>query len=140
MTDHDLRALDRHALVMAIWLAFGFVAAMLFEYGLAAGGWPSIAGGFASVVIAFIGHIIVNTVLGTSFTPKEVALGLVSYLCALVAFGVAVLVSPAFSAANFLAIILGLIALPVVVIFYMVTNFGVLGAFEAFDVIRRFRS
>ena len=32
------KSLDRHALVMAIWLAFGFVALALFDVGLAYGG------------------------------------------------------------------------------------------------------
>lgn len=140
MADRDLQALDRHALVMSVWLPAGLVAATLFKFGFAAGGWPCVAGGFAAVIVGFVGHVIVNAVCGTVFTSKEVGLGLVLYVAALVAFGIAVLLSPSFRVANFLPLCLGFILLPVAVVFYMITHFGVRGAFESFDVIRRFRS
>ena len=61
----ELDALDRHALVMTIWLPFVMVAATAFHYGFGAGGWPFIAAGFAVLIAAFVGHVIVNVSLGT---------------------------------------------------------------------------
>jgi hypothetical protein len=140
MTERDADMLDRHALVTAIWLPFGLVAAALFKIGVAAGGWPFVGGGFAVIIVAFAAHVIVNAAYGTFFTPKEVGLGLVLYATALFAFGIAVLLSPSFRAASFLSLSLGFIAVAIVVVFYMITHVGVRRAFESFDVIRRFRA
>jgi hypothetical protein len=132
-------ALDRHALVMAVWLALGFVAAMLFGHGFRTGGNYFTIAGFIAIVAGFIGHIIVNAVYATRFSPRELALGLVIYAAALVAFGLATLLAPGFAAKNFLTLSLGLVAVGMVVVFYMITHFGLRGVFDAFDVIGDFR-
>ncbi|MGE0213559.1 MAG: hypothetical protein AB7S41_17865 [Parvibaculaceae bacterium] len=134
-----MQAIDRHALVMTIWLSFGLVAASLFEYGFGAGGVFFVLAGFVVVLAAFAGHVIVNVVHRTTFTPRELALGLVIYAAALVSFGLATLLAPGFAARNFLPLSLGFLALFAVVVFYMVTHFGVRRVFDAFDVIRDFR-
>ena len=132
-------ALDRHALVMSIWLALGFIAIALFSYGFGAGGTPFIAAAFAVILIGFIGHVIVNAVYATTFTPGELALGLVLYAAALVAFGLATLLAPGFGARGFVPTSLGLVAVSAAVIVYMVIHFGVRRSFNAFDVVRQFR-
>lgn len=132
-------ALDRHALVMALWLPLGFAAAVLFHAGLASGRPVLVLGAFGVVAAAFLAHVIVNAVLGTRFTTRELALGLVLYGGALLGFGLAVLLSPAFAARAFLPVSGGLLMIFGVVVFYMITHFGARGAFEGFDVIRRFR-
>jgi len=132
------QSLDRHALVMTIWLSFGLVGVALFDYGLGAGGTPFILAAFGAVLAAFVGHVIVNAVHGTTFTPRELALGLVLYAVSLVAFGLAILLSPGFAANHFVPISLGLMAVFASVVFYMITHFGARRAFDAFDVIRDF--
>jgi hypothetical protein len=139
MPARDVEALDRHVLVMAVWLPFAFAAAALFHYGLGAGGWPFLAAGFAALIAAFAGHVIVNVALGTLFTPREVALGLLLYGVGLAVFGFAVLLSPGFRDANALPLSLGFISTAVAVVFTMVTWLGIRDAFKSFDVIRRFR-
>lgn len=134
------QALDRHALVMAIWLAFGFVAIVLFHYGTGTGGLPFILAAFGVILAAFVGHIIVNAVYATTFTARELALGLVFYAGALVACGLAALFVPGFGARNVLPLSLGFGAIFVGVTFYMITHFGVRRVFDAFDVIRDFRA
>ncbi len=94
---------------------------------------------FAVVIAAFVSHVIVNVTLGTLFTPKEVALGLIVYAAGLLAFGFAMLLSPSFRSAAALAVSVGFLGTAAVVIFTMITWLGVRGAFNAFDVIRRFR-
>jgi hypothetical protein len=139
MSTRDLDALDRHALVLAVWLPLMLVAAALFHYGIGRGGWPFVGAAFAVVIAAFVGHVIVNVTLGTLFTPKEVALGLLVYGAGLLAFGFAMLLSPSFRSAAALAVSVGFLGTAAVVIFTMVIWLGVRGAFNAFDVIRRFR-
>lgn len=134
-----LAVLDRHALVMAVWLPAGFVAAVLLVRGWLVIQPFALAGGFAVVLAGFAGHVIVNAATGTRFTPREVALGLVLYAGGLLVFLLASLFGAPAARALFVPLTLGFIALAAGVIFYMVTHFGVRGAFEAFDVIRDFR-
>jgi hypothetical protein len=140
MADRKLDTVDRHALVLAVWLGFGAVAAALVELGLGRHSWMVAGGGFAAVIAAFICHVIVNAVCGTPFSPREVALGLVGYVAALIGFALAALLSAGFRDDFFLPGSLGFMAVFAAVVFYMITHLGLRRAFESFDVIRRFRS
>ncbi|MFM9860617.1 hypothetical protein RUR49_19330 [Pseudoxanthobacter sp. M-2] len=131
--------LDRHALVVAVWLAGGFVAATLLSIGLDRGSFVLTLSAFGAALAAFIGHVIVNEVFRTVFTSRELGLGLVAAVAGLVAIGLGGLVSPEFRASGFLPASLGLIGLATAVVVYMLIRHGVRGAFDAFDVIRDFR-
>lgn len=131
--------LDRHALAMAIWLSLGLVAAALFSYGFGAGGELSILLAFAALIAAIAGHVIVNAFYRTTFTARELALGLVLYAAGLVAFGLAVILGRRFADQHLVAMSVGFLALFAAVLFYMITHFGVRWVFEAFDVISDFR-
>jgi hypothetical protein len=139
MSIRALDALDRHALVIAVWLPLLLVAAAVFHYGFGAGGWPFITAGFAVLIAAFAGHVIVNVALGTQFTPKEVALGLVVYCTGLLAAGFATLVSAVFRSHYAMPVSLGFLGTATVVILTMILWLGLRGAFDSFDVIRRFK-
>src|SRR5262249_45286070 len=139
MSTRELDALDRHALVMAVWLPLILVAAMAFYYGFGAGEWQFICAGFAILIAAFAGHVIVNVILGTRFTVREVALGLVVYCAAALAVGFAMLLSPGFRTEFALAVSLGLLGTAAAIIITMILWLGLRGAFESFDVIRRFK-
>lgn len=129
--------LDRHALVMAIWTPPAFVAAVLLHKGLVYGGNWWIFAGFAALIAAFSGHIIINAVLGTGFSTGERALGMVAFAAALVALIGTELFGPAEAAARvFLPVVAGLASLVAAVIAYLVIAFGPRGAFDRFDVIR----
>ena len=138
--DEDIETLDRHALVLTIWLTAGLIAATLFHFGAGAGGSAFIFAAFAIVAAAFVGHVIVNVVLGRDFGARELALGLVFYAVALLAFGVATLLSPDFAARAFWATSLGFVGLSAIFVVYLVTKSGARSAFESFDVIRSFRA
>jgi hypothetical protein len=135
-----LEALDRHALVVSIWLSAGLIATTLFHFGLGRGGAPFILAAFAAIVAAFVGHVIVNAVLSVDFTAHELALALVLYGAALIAFAGAALLSRQFAATALLPTSLGLIAIFVVFVFYRIVHSGLRPAFEAFDAIRSFRA
>ena len=134
------QALNRHALVMTVWLSAGLVAATVFHYGLGPGGVPFLLAAFGVVLCGFVGHIVVNVVSGVAFTSRELALGLVLYAVALVAFVFATLVVPGFGSRAFLPGSAGFVLVFVVVVFYLVTTAGVRGAFDAFDVVRSFKA
>lgn len=134
--DEAEERLDRHALVVAVWLAAGAVAAVLFHMGFGAGGLLWLAGGFAALLAGFAGHVIVNAVLGTNFTPRELALGLVAMLVALLGLMLATLLVDGFSERFFLPVTAGIVSLVAAVVLTLVTRFGPRRAFEVFDVIR----
>jgi hypothetical protein len=131
-----INRLDRHALVMAVWLPLGFVALTLIHRGFAAGqGWW-VAAGFAPLLLGFATHLIINAVTGISFTSREVSLALSGYALALLALVFSVLLTPGFATTFLLPVGAGMIVLAGAVIFYMVTSFGLRRAFDLFDVIR----
>ena len=138
MTDREIKSLDRHALVMALWLGFAFLAVTLLKFGIDNTNWWALSLGFASVLAGFIAHVLMNIVFKTLFTPKEVALGLSVFAICLLWFGLAVIFYPQHRLSLFLPIALGFVGLTAAVIFTMITWLGVRGAFESFDVIRRF--
>lgn len=133
--DADER-LDRHALVIALWLSAGFAALVLFAHGFGAGGPVWLAGGFGALLAGHAGHVIVNAVLGTRFTPREVALALVVALAALLALMLATLLVDGFAERLFLPLAGGMAVLVAAVVFTMVTRHGPRRAFHLFDVIR----
>ncbi len=138
MTDHELKSLDRHAIVMALWLGFAFLSVALLKLGIDHENWWALSSGFAFVLAGFIAHVLINIVFKTLFTPKEVALGLFVFAICLLWFGLSFIFYPQHRFSLFLPIALGFMALTVAVIFTMTTWLGIRGAFESFDVIRRF--
>ena len=137
--DARIAALDRHALVLAVWLPALLVAASLLHAGLARASAAFVLAGFLAVLAGFVGHVLVNVTHGTRFLARELGLGLVLYLAALVAFGLALLLSPGFAAFAFAPMAVGFILLFAAVVATMLIASGVRGAFESFDVISSFR-
>lgn len=128
--------LDRHALVLAVWLPAGFVALGLLHYGFGTGGAWWVAAGFAALLAGFAAHVIVNALLGTTFTLREAGLGMVIYATAMVGLVLAVLLVDSFAVRFFLPVAGGMITLLLAAVFYMLTRFGTRDAFGKFDIIR----
>lgn len=132
-------ALDRHALVLAIWFPAGFVGALLMLHGyLLTAPWI-VFGGFGAALAGFAGHVVVNAVYRTPFTVYERALGIVVYGVGLVWFLIALLLAVGQAGQLFVPFSLGFLAVLTGVVFYMLTSYGTRGAFDAFDVIREFK-
>lgn len=132
------QALDRHALVMTLWLSCGLMAITLFHYGIGGGGALFILAGFGMILLGFIGHIIVNAALGSHFTVREKVFGLVLYGAGAVAFGFATLLAPDFREHAFVPASAGFLLIFASIVFYMIAHFGLRRSFEGFDVIRSF--
>ncbi len=138
MSIHRLENFDRHALVLMLWLSFGFVAATLFHTGFGMNDPWWIVAGFAVVVLGFVGHVLVHVNFGSRFTPGEVAFGLVTYAVGILAFVLSLLFADNLNNAIVVAASLGFVVTAAAVVFAMIIWLGVRGAFESFDVIRRF--
>ena len=136
--DNAYGHLDRHALVMTIWLPVGFIATIVGHRGfLLEDGWWVLAA-FGAVLAGFACHVIANAVLGTDFTVREVALGLVLFVALMLGLGLATLLVDGFAARFLLPVAGGMAMLVAAVAFYMITRYGVRSAFDKFDVIRDF--
>jgi hypothetical protein len=138
LPNEKVEQIDRHALVSATWIACGFVAVTLIHYGLRSGGPVWILSGFVAALAGFVAHIIANAVLGTDFSPREVAVGLVAVGCAVVATGISALLTSGPSVGRLFALAGGLAGLSAAAIAYMVIRYGIRDAFEKFNVVRNF--
>ncbi|MCE2747924.1 MAG: hypothetical protein LW715_03835 [Rhodobacter sp.] len=131
-----IQRLDRHALVMAVWLPAAFLATAVFHHGFGPGGAWWVAGGFGVLLAGFGAHVIVNAVLGTDFSAREVALALSAFALATLAIIFPVLLTPGFAARFFWPAALGMMALAGAAILYMVIRNRPRAAFARFDIIR----
>lgn len=139
MDDGDAtRRLDRHALVMTVWLSAGAVAAVLFHLGFSAGAGGWVLAGFGALLAGFAAHVVVNAVQGTEFSVRELAVGLVVTGGALLAFLFATLGDAVFAGLFLLPVAVGFAALLAAFVFHLLTRHGVRAAFDRFDVIRDF--
>ncbi|MDK1118299.1 MAG: hypothetical protein QGM50_05840 [Anaerolineae bacterium] len=121
---------DRHALVLSFWFAFGIVAVALINMGFRLSDGVLTLLGFASIVVGFVAHIIINNIYATNFTPREIAFGLLIYSIGLIVFILMKFFRDDISDTNFYSGVIGFISVFISVIFY--------NAFESFDVIRWF--
>jgi protein-S-isoprenylcysteine O-methyltransferase Ste14 len=128
--------LDRHALVMAIWLPAGFVALALLHYGFNSGGPLWVLGGFVPILAGFAAHVIVNAVLGTDFTEREVGLALTLVAAAMLSLVVAVFLADGFAERFFLPVMGCTTGLLAIIVAYLLIRHGPRRALEAFDIIR----
>jgi MFS family permease len=128
--------LDRHALVMSIWLPSGFLALAMLHYGFNAGGPAWVFAGFLPIAASFALHVVVNAVLSTSFTEREVGLALALAAAAMAGFLLASLFVGGFADHFFLPVVAGLASLVAIAVAYLVIRHGPRRAFAAFDIIR----
>ena len=122
---------DRGILVFAIWAVFGFLGLGLFLEGMARDVWGLAAVGVGVVVLAFVGHIIVNGVFDTGFTPGETVLGIGAYGLLGLLFVLGAL-QGGMTVADFYAGLTFFAALSAGFLAYLFTRHGLRGAFSRF--------
>ena len=124
---------ERGALVFCNWLVFGLVGiGFLFEGG-ARDHFTLGAIGVAAIMVGFVGHIIINHVSNTSFSTGETALGLGLFALGSVLFVIA-WISRSLTNQDFQIGLLLFASLLVGFLAYIMTRYGVAGAFRTFDV------
>lgn len=122
---------DRGILVFAIWAVFGFLGLGLFLEGMSRDVWGLSVVGVGVVVLAFVGHIIVNGVFDTGFTKGETALGIGAYGLLGLLFVVGAL-QGGMTMADFYAGLTFFGALSAGFLAYLFTRHGLRGAFSRF--------
>tara|TARA_B100000700_G_scaffold296176_1_gene359790 strand:- start:399 stop:785 length:387 start_codon:yes stop_codon:yes gene_type:complete len=109
----------------------------IFHFGLANSAPWFLMTGFLIIIAGFVGHVIINFTLNTSFTNGETALALfVLFLVLIFVIIYGLFSKQQETLPNFLVMCLGLLGLVVTVFLYLLFKHGPRGAFRKFDVIR----
>ena len=126
-------SVDRGILVFAIWAVLGFLGLGVILEGFKLDVWAISAGGIATVMVAFIAHMIVNAIFDTGFTRGETALGIGAYglLGLIFILGVA---SGTMSKTDYYSGLTFFGALAAGFLAYLATRHGLRGAFSRFHV------
>lgn len=73
------KPVERGILVFAIWATLGFLGLGIVLEGFSRDSWAISAAGVATLVTAFVAHMVANAVFRTGFTRGEAALGIGTY-------------------------------------------------------------
>lgn len=124
---------ERNILVFADWAVLGFFGLGMFLEGMERDSWTIATLGVASIVLAFIAHIIINGVFDTGFSTGETVLGIGAFglLGLIFVLGAAtgeMTMADYYSGLTLFGILtLGFLA-------YLFTRHGLRGAFSRFHV------
>lgn len=95
--------------------------------------------GFAILVAGFVAHVIINQLYGTGFTTGEIVVGFIAFDVALLSFMGAWISSPHLGGARVITALAGFGALVLCFVAYLVTRYGLKGAFSMFHDVRHHR-
>jgi hypothetical protein len=88
--------------------------------------------GFTILVVGFIAHVIINQYYGTGFSTGETVVGFVAFDIALVSFLGVWIASPDLADARVITALGGFGAFVLCFVVYLVTRYGLKGAFSMF--------
>jgi len=88
--------------------------------------------GFGLLILAFVAHIIINRIYGVGFNNGEIAIGFIVFGVALLGFVANRFLGAGYSAGETIAGVLGFGALAAAFIAYVITKYGLKGAFSMF--------
>ncbi len=125
-------ATEKRLAVSTSWGLCGPAGLCLVVSGFDAGVPAATLGGFAVLVLGFIAHVVINAVFRTGFSIGEVAAGFIAFGVALTVFILASLLDHRLAVADIAAGIAGFAALVACFVVYLVTRFGLKGAFSRF--------
>ena len=135
--ENKIKALERHCLVLSVWFPLLLLSMSVFHFGLTNSAPWFLATGFLVIIAGFIGHVVINLTLNTSFTNGETALALfVLFLALICTIFYGLFSKQQETLPNFLVMCLGLLGLVLTVFLYLLFKHGPRGAFRKFDVIR----
>ena len=132
-----LQGTHRRLAVASSWALFGSFAWCFVLSGFTLPLAAAVLAGFALFVAGFISHLIINAVFHSGFTTGEVVAGFVAFGVGLLSFIASVLAGPPMAAGEFAAAIAGFAALVVCFLAYLITKFGLKGAFSRFHTRAR---
>ncbi len=127
-----LHATHRRLAVASNWALCGSFGLCLILSGFALALPQAILGGFALLVAAFIAHLVINRLFRQSFTTGEVVTGFVAFGVGVASFLATALAGSGVGRTQFDAGLAGFASLVLCFLAYLVTKFGLKGAFSQF--------
>lgn len=129
-----IRETEKRLAVMTNWAMFAPFGLCLILSGSAGGQWLVSLGGFAAFVLGFIAHVIINAIYRTTFSQGEIVVGFIGFGVTVLCFIVSWLTTPTLAAGDVIAGIAGFAALIACFVVYLITKFGLKGAFSKFHI------
>jgi hypothetical protein len=139
MTPHDARitVVEKRLAVVTNWSLFASFGMCFVLSGFSASSWGFGLLGYALLVLGFVGHLVINHVFDTGFSPGEVALGLVLFGISALSFIASALFNPHFGPENLGLGLAGFGAMVACLVFYLIIHYGMRGTWVLVHTLRR---
>lgn len=123
-------AQERRLAVMTAWAFFGAFGVCLILSGFSEDSLLAGLSGFATMIVAFVAHVIINRIYGADFSQPQVALGLGAYVVGALCYITSVLFNPGFGETDVALGLVGFTALASAFVIYIIINYGVRGSYQ----------
>jgi hypothetical protein len=123
-------AQEHRLAVMTSWAFFGSFGVCLILSGFAEESPIAGLSGFATLIVGFIAHVIINSIFRADFTQPQIALGLGSFTVGVLCYIASLLFNPGFGEIDVATGLVGFSALAATFVIYIVINYGVLGSYQ----------
>ncbi len=127
-----IQATEKRLAVATSWALFASFGLCFILSGFGAQQWLYGLAGFALIVAGFISHVIINVVFKKGFSEGEIVTGFIAFGVSLVCFILACLLDPALGPTDVAMGIGGFAAIVACFLVYLITKFGLRGAFSQF--------
>lgn len=138
LTPNDLQVaiVEKRLAVVSNWSLFASFGMCFVLSGFSGPSWGLGLLGYGLLVMGFVGHLIINHVFETGFSPGEVALGLVLFGLSALSFIASALFSAHFGPENLGLGLAGFGALAACLVFYLVVRYGMRGTWVLVHTLR----
>jgi hypothetical protein len=136
-SDLPVATVEKRLAVVTNWSLFASFGMCFVLSGFSAANWGLGLLGYGLLVAGFVGHLVVNHVFETGFSPGEIALGLVLFGISALSFIASALLDPRFGSENLGLGLTGFAALAACMVFYLVIRYGMRGTWDLIHSLRQ---
>jgi hypothetical protein len=130
MAPSDEAKREHRLAVMSAWGLFGPFGICLILSGFAEPSMLAGLAGFATVILGFVAHVLINFIFRRSFSQAQIALGLGAYVVGVLCYLASVVADPGFNETDVTTGLSGFTALAATFVVYIVINYGVRGSYQ----------
>jgi hypothetical protein len=123
-------AQEHRLALMTGWAFFGSFGVCLILSGFAEHSPIAGLSGFATLIVGFLSHVVINSIYRAGFSQAQVALGMGSFTIGVLCYIASLLFNPGFSEADVTTGLVGFSGLAAAFVIYIVINYGVTGSYR----------
>jgi hypothetical protein len=116
--------------VMTNWSFFAAFGICLILSGFAEESMLAGLCGFATIIVGFLAHVLLNSIFGGRFSQAQIALGLGAFTVGVLCYIASLLLTPGFGETDVATGLIGFSALAAAFVVYIVINYGVRGSYQ----------